>query len=192
MPADGGHSSSAQPGHYWKTPFFWEPGCPLPPFEAKLRFESTPDERLRPAISAAMASSLDESDRFTIQKIGIDAAVQELYELLPQYFDRDASWWRVAKDPEGRTVGFVLPVTFKEQRFWRDGQPQGTIFYMGVLPGFRGHRYGLELVREATRLFVRANCWRTFCDTGSTNAPMLDAFRQAGYMERAPWQRPLM
>jgi GNAT superfamily N-acetyltransferase len=180
-----------RPGHYWKTPFYWESGCPVPPSEGRLRFEPVSDEALRPTIGAVMASSMDGSDRFTVPRIGVDAAVQEVFDLLPQYFDRRSGWWRVGKDPQGRTVGFVLPVTFKEERYWKDARPQGTIFYMGVLPGFRGLRYGLDLVLEATRVFLDAGCWRIFCDTGTDNAPMVEAFRQAGYLERAPWQRPL-
>jgi len=116
-----------QPGHYWKTPFYWEPGCPPPPAEASLRFEPTPDDLFRNAIGVVMASSLDDSDRFTVPRIGRGAAVQELFDLLPQYFERKAGWWRMAKDQEGQMVGFVLPVTFREERLWKDGRPQGTI-----------------------------------------------------------------
>jgi len=180
-----------EPGHYWKTPFYWESGCPLPPMETRLHFEPISDEDLRPLIGAAMATSMDESDRFNVPRIGIEAAVQEVYELLPRYFERQAGWWRVGKSPEGHVAGFVVPVTFKEERFWKDGRPQGTIFYMGVLPQSRGRGYGLELVHEATRIFLAANRWRIFCDTGTDNAPMVNAFRQAGYMERKQWQRPL-
>lgn len=179
------------PGHYWKTPFYWEPGCPVPPVAARLSFEPASDESLRPIIASAMASSMDESDRFTVPRLGADSAVQELYELLPRYFERRADWWRVAKDTHDQTVGFVLPVTFKEERFWKEGKPQGTIFYMGVLPEFRGQGYGVELVNEATRIFSEAGCWRIFCDTGSDNTPMVKAFVQAGYVAREPWQRPL-
>jgi ribosomal protein S18 acetylase RimI-like enzyme len=149
------------------------------------------DERLRPLIAAVMATSMDESDRFNVLRIGLEAAVQEIYDLLPQHFERQPEWWRVAADPDGNPLGFVLPVTFKEERHWKDGKPQGTIFYMGVLPAFRGRGFGLELVHEATRVFTAAGCWRVLCDTGTDNTPMINAFRKAGYMERAPWQRPL-
>ena len=138
-----------------------------------------------------MATSMDESDRFTVPRLGAAAAVQELYDLLPRFFERRPGWWRLAKDADDQTVGFVLPVTFREERFWKDGKPQGTIFYMGVLPEFRVRGYGVELVHEATRIFLAADCWRIFCDTGSDNAPMVKAFHQAGYLARKAWQRPL-
>ena len=49
--------------------------------------------------------------------------------------------------------------------------------------------YAFELIAEATRLFIDAQCWRIFCDTGTDNHPMIKAFRKAGYKERTPWQR---
>ena len=180
-----------QPGHYWKTPFYWESGCPLPPAARELSFEPASDELLRPLIGSAMAVSMDKSDKFSVPRVGIEAAVQELYDVLPQYFERQAGWWRIGKNSYGQPVGFVLPVTFKEARFFKNGRPQGTIFYMGVLPEFRGHGYGLELVHEATRVFLAADCWRIFCDTGTDNTPMIQAFRQAGYVEREQRQRSL-
>jgi ribosomal protein S18 acetylase RimI-like enzyme len=85
----------------------------------------------------------------------------------------------------------VLPVLFQSEARCKDGHPQGTIFYIGVLPQFRGHGYALELLAEATQLFIEAKCWRIFCDTGSDNLPMVNAFRNAGYKERARWQRPV-
>ena len=188
---DGPHMDTLQPGHYWKTPFYWEPGCPEPPAEPSLCFEAAPDEWLRTAIGRVIETGTDESDKYNVPRIGVAAAVQELYDLLPLYFDRPLNWWRLARSHVNEAVGFVLPVLFKEARFWKEGKPQGTIFYMGVLPEFRGQGHALELVHEATRLFVAAGCWRIFCDTGTDNTPMVRAFRQAGYVERNPWQRPL-
>ena len=137
-----------------------------------------------------MQSQCVVTDNATVAKIGIDAAVQELYDLLPKYFEKRLDWWRIAKDANGKVIGFVLLVTFKEERFCKDGKPQGTIFYMGVLPEFRGHGYALELVHEATLVLLEAGCWQVFCDTGSNNTPMVKAFRDAGYVERKAWQRP--
>lgn len=80
-----------QPGHCWKIPFCWEPGCPPPPVQKRLSFETAPEHLLRSAIGAVMSSSLDESDRFTVSSIGLAAAVQQLYELLPQDFEHKTS-----------------------------------------------------------------------------------------------------
>ena len=179
------------PGHYWKTPFIWEPGCPLPPAEGTLRYESAPEPWLRQSIAAVMANSLDESDQYTVPKIGIDRAVDDVYEVSKQYFEERAGWWRAAIDSQGRRVAFVLTTVFVDPSRWKEGKPQGTILYMGVLPEHRGHGYALELIEEATRTCVRADCWRVFCDTGSGNYPIVIAFQKAGYQERKPWQRPL-
>lgn len=180
-----------QAGHYWKTPFYWEAGCAAPPLECPLTFEPVGEAWLRDAVGRVMAAGTDESDRYNVPRIGLPAAVQELYDLLPQYFERPEGWWKAARDASGQLVGFVLPVLFKEPRLWKEGRPQGTIYYMGVLPEHRGRGHALQLVHEATRVFIGADCWRIFCDTGTQNLAMVQAFRQAGYMERASWLRPL-
>ena len=180
-----------KPGHYWKTPFYWERGCPEPPADPQLNFEVATDEWLRSAIGRVMEAGTDASDQYNVPRIGVTAAVQEVFDLLPEYFNRPPNWWLLARNHMNEAVGFVLPVLFKEARFWRDSSPQGTVLYMGVLPEFRGKDYAIELVHEATRLFVGAGCWRIFCDTGTDNTPMIRTFRQAGYVERKPWQRPL-
>ncbi len=52
-----------QQAHCWKTPFFWEPGCPEAPSRGALRFERVSDNWLRSAIGTVMSTSLDASDR---------------------------------------------------------------------------------------------------------------------------------
>jgi ribosomal protein S18 acetylase RimI-like enzyme len=180
-----------KPDHYWKTPFIWEPGCPLPPATPSLRFEAVDDAWLLPAVAQVMSDSLDESDKHVVGRFGPSGAVADLFAFNAEVFEKRPGWWTAAVDDQGRRVGFVLPVLFRREATWKDGRPEGTIFYMGVLPGFRGHRYALELLAQATRVFIAANCWRIFCDTGTDNSPMVRAFRQAGYKERAPWQRSI-
>ena len=138
-----------------------------------------------------MEHGTDESDKYNVPRIGVDAAVQELYDLFPRYFRREVGWWKAARDATGAVIGFVLPVIFQEERFWKEGRPQGTIYYMGVLPEFRRRGHAHKLVHEATRVLIGAGCWCVFCDTGTDNVAMVRAFRRAGYMERTPWQRPM-
>lgn len=180
-----------QPGHFWKTPFYWEPGCPQPPSDPALAFEPATAGWLHGAVAQVMASSIDESDQVAVRESGAQGAAAELLALAPQYFELRPNWWRLARDVQGNEVGFVLPVLLGGEKAWKHGKPQGSIFYMGVLPRFRGKGHARELLAEATRVFIEAGCWRIFCDTSSLNHPMMNAFRAAGYMERSPWQRPL-
>jgi len=179
-----------QPGHCWKTPFYREPGWAMPATSA-LTFEAAPGDWLLDAVAQVMADSLDESDRHAVARSGSVRAAGDLLALAPQHFETRSGWWRRGLDANGRPVGFVLPVLFRAEKNWKDGRPEGTIFYMGVLPPCRGHGHAFDLLVEATRIFDAAHCWRVFCDTGTDNVPMVHAFRRAGYQERAPWQRSL-
>jgi len=185
------HVEPLQPGHFWKTPFIWEPGCVLPPAISDLNFVDATQEWLLGAAAEVMSHSMDGSDQYAVANVGAGQAVAELLAIDTQYFERPATWWRAAVDKNGRKVGFVLPVIFRDKARWKDGQPQGTIFYMGVLPEYRGRGHSVTLLNEATPVFIEARCWQIFCDTGTDNTPMVKAFRQAGYRERTPWQRPL-
>jgi ribosomal protein S18 acetylase RimI-like enzyme len=183
----------APPGQFWKTPFVWEPGDTPPALTEPdaLRFEVAAGGELRGAIAAVMSESLDQSDRHGVATLGAAAATDELLGLVEEVFEADPSWWQAARDPQGNWVGFVLPVLFRERSLWRGPRPQGTILYMGVLPAQRGRGHGRRLLDAATRQFIALGCWRVFCDTGTANRPMVEAFRRAGYREREPWLRPL-
>lgn len=179
-----------EPGHFWKTPFVQEPPQ-APADDGVLRFAPAPPGWLAEALAQVMASGPDESDRAAVQALGAAGAAAELLQVDPEWFRVPEGGWRQACDAEGRAVGFVLPVTMVPAHTWRDGRPQGTVYYMGVLPALRGRGHGGRLLAEAGRAFAAAGCWRGFCDASSANAPMLAAFRRAGWQERPPWQRPL-
>ncbi len=179
------------PGHRWKTPFVWEPGRPPPSTAQRLAFEAAPHDWLLATVARVMASSADESDKHAVKELGRSRAAEELLAPAPQYFEHRPEWWKLAADGQGRRIGFVLPVLFLGEMHKKDGRPKGTILYIGVLPEFRGRGYGQDLLAEARRTCIAANCWRISCDTGTDNYPMVNAFRQAGYIEREPWQRPV-
>ena len=69
-----------KPGHYWKTPFYWERGCPEPPADSQLNFEVATDEWLRSAIGRVMEAGTDASDQYNVPRIGVTAAVQEVFD----------------------------------------------------------------------------------------------------------------
>jgi len=182
--------ASTDPGKFWKTPFIWEPGCPQP-MPATLSFEPVDTEWLPHAVASVMAASVDETDQFAVDRLGALGAAHQLLAVASADFEVRPGWWRMARDKKRDPVGFVLPVLFRGEKTWRYGQPEGTIFYIGVLPSHRGRGHGAQLLAEATRVAIAANCWRNFCDTSSRNEPMIRAFRSAGYKELAPWQRPI-
>jgi len=180
-----------QPGHFWKTPFIWEPGCRRPPELGSLAFEPIDRPWLERALAEVMAHSVDESDIHVVAKYGANRAALDLLAVCPQHFEQLAGWWQAAVDAAGDRVGFTLPVLFRHPAPGKDARPEGTIFYMGVLPQHRGQGFGYALLEQATRTCIAADCWRILCDTSSSNEPMMRAFRKAGYLEREPWQRPL-
>jgi ribosomal protein S18 acetylase RimI-like enzyme len=180
-----------KPGHYWKTPFLWTPGCPTPGPESRLRFDAAEPAWLEQAVASVMETSADESDQASVAELGGPGAARELLAFDSGYFEVRPGGWAHAVNALGERVGFLLLALLKPDRYWKEGQAQGTIYYMGILPDHRGKGYGADLLDEATRALRGADCWRVFCDTGSRNEPMLRTFRKAGYEERAPWQRPL-
>ena len=98
-----------RPGHYWKTPFVWEVGCPEPVSVSPLRYEAAEYEWLQDAVEQTMATSMDASDTFAVSQSGPSKAASELVAIAPEYFDTPPGWWQVAKDSEENRVGFVLP-----------------------------------------------------------------------------------
>ncbi len=180
-----------RPGYFWKVPFFWEPGSPVPAPEAGVHFEPASREWLSGALADVMASSPDESDQAAVAERGAAGAAEELLDIDRDFFEYEPTWWVSARDAAGSLVGFVLPVLLKPETYWRENRRTGSIYYMGVLPAHRGKGYGAALLAQATRTFIEAHCWRIFCDTSARNEPMLAAFRSAGYLEREPWERPV-
>jgi len=179
------------PGHFIKIPFLWKPGCPVPAPEERLRFRAADRTWLEDALGQVMASSPDASDAHAVQQMGARGAALDLLGAVHPYFEFAADWWQCADDERGEAVGFVLPVVFADPARTRDGLREATIFHMGVLPTQRGKGYGRALLAQATRTLCGVGVWRIFCDTAASNAPMIAAFRAAGYAEREPWQRPI-
>jgi ribosomal protein S18 acetylase RimI-like enzyme len=180
-----------RPGHYWKTPFVWETGRPEPESVSSLTFETAEYDWLVDAVAQTMAASLDETDRFLVSTVGASKAAAETLEMALKDFENREGWWRVAKDIDQNSVGFLMPVLFKGEKFWKEGRPVATIFYIGVLPQYRGLGYVLELLNESIRICQLANCWQIWSDTGTDNHPMVQAFRKAGFLERLPRQQPV-
>ena len=179
---------AVRPGCYLKIPFVWEPGCPVPSSASRLLFRPAPADWLAEALSRVLATSPDPADQLAVAENGEHKAATVLLALSNQHFEHQPEWWQLAQSQEGEPVGFVLCSVFAHKR----GQPiDGTIFYMGVLPVHRGNGHGRQLLDQATRTLAAIGVRRILCDTAACNAPMVAAFRHAGYIERKPWERPL-
>jgi len=175
-------------GHYLKIPFVWEPGCPVLPQASPLRFRPTPKDWLTKALSEVLATSLDPADQLAVAENGAHRAATMLLALSNTGFQQQPEWWQLAETQASEPVGFVLCSIFARSQ---DRPVEGTIFYMGVLPVHRGNGYGRQLLDQATRTLEHIGVCRILCDTAACNAPMIAAFRGAGYIEKEGWARPL-
>jgi GNAT superfamily N-acetyltransferase len=180
-----------EPGHFWKTPFYWPTGSSQATAVSELCFTPAQPEWLLQAVAEVMATSADPSDQAAVEELGAPGAAVELLEVPSEVFEVKQDWWLRAERLDGTPIGFLLLALLKPEKYKKDGRTQGTIYYMGVLPGYRKAGYSVRLLQEAKIRFSALPCWRVFCDTGTMNTAMIKAFRSAGFEERAPWQRPL-
>ena len=73
-----------------------------------------------------------------------------------------------------------------------DGLEEATIYYIGVLPEYRGRGFATDLLSKGTRVLQDVGVWRVFCDTDANNLPMISTFKRVGYQQYGePYQRPL-
>lgn len=183
-----GLSITVRAGYYLKIPFVWQAGCPMPIRASLLNFRPAPNDWLAKALEEVLATSLDPEDQLAVAENGARNAASILLGLSNKGFEQEPDWWQLGETQTGEPVGFVLCSILPRKE---EGPVEGTIFYMGVLPGHRGKRYGGQLLDQATRTLARIGAVRILCDTAACNAPMVAAFRNAGYIERGPWERPL-
>ena len=160
----------------------------MPTQASRLRFRPAPSGWLAEALSEVLATSLDSADQLAVAENGAHRAATVLIALSSPHFEQEPDWWQLAQLQGGEPVGFVLCSVFAQS----GGRPlEGTIFHMGVLPVHRGNGNGRQLLDQATRTLIRIGVLRIVCDTAACNAPMIAAFRHAGYIEREPRERPV-
>lgn len=123
------------------------------------------------ALAKVSADSLDQRTREERERSGPDAEARKTFAEL-QSMEYESGWWRLAYTGPGELVGLVMPTV---------APTFGTIGYIGVVPGQRGHGYINDLLAEGTRI-LRATGQPTLrADTDVSNTPMADAFRRAGW-----------
>lgn len=69
---------------------------------------------------------------------------------------------------------------------------EGTLYYLGVVPEYRGLGFANDLLSQGTRILQEIGVWRIFCDTAVVNVRMISAFKQVGYRQYSEsWERPV-
>ena len=178
---------------YLKVPFVWEEPKPSIEIPSRLKFKAAKTLRyevLLSAVALVMESSIDASDRKQVVERGSrQAAGQFLSESKDGFLYQD-EWWQIGFSSDDRVVGFVFPVIYPGCA--KDGLEEATIYYIGVLPEYRGQGFATDLLLKGTGVLQNVGVWRVFCDTDANNIPMISTFKRVGYQQYSePWQRPL-
>ncbi|MCP6759593.1 MAG: GNAT family N-acetyltransferase [Fischerella sp. CENA71] len=178
---------------YLKVPFVWQEPQPLIEFPPRLKFESIntmSNEVLLSILARVMGSSIDASDQKTVALHGIHQAAKQFLDSAKDGFSYQDEWWQFGINSNKEIVGFVLPVVYQDGA--KENLQEGTIYYIGVLPEYRGLGFANDLLFKGTRVLQDIGVWRVFCDTDVNNLSMISAFKRVGYKQYSePWERPL-
>lgn len=151
--------------------FEWTAGAETPCPAARLEFQSASDDEFQRLLSEVARGSLDVLTR---RALAVSTPEQLGREEFEYYLGcpGNREWWRVAQDPSGTCIGFVIP----------SATPHSVnVGYLGVLPDHRGHGYVNELLAYATTFHRAAGASRITATTDATNVPMAKAFARHGY-----------
>jgi GNAT superfamily N-acetyltransferase len=100
-----------------------------------------------------------------------DADFRELVEMAGDKYD-ETSWFLPLVD--GEIVGVLLPQAFP------GSDTDGTLFYVAVLPRFRGKGYGRALHATGLSMLAERGVTKYIGSTDTRNAPMLRVFEANG------------
>lgn len=118
-----------------------------------------------------------EGDPFEdVAKQDPEADFDELVEMAGSKFD--PACWMMALI-EGEAVGVVLPQEFA------DSEGEGTLFYVAVVPRFRGRGYGRALHATGLAMLAARGVMRYIGSTDTRNEPMLRVFEANGCPQSA-------
>lgn len=156
--------------------------------EPRLRLEplTGPDDPRLPALQRrVLEGTLDAHDRDVIAQRGLDAAVAESlgylldsdpWECLRLAFPEalaDAPGHALDRHREPEPIGYVSWRTMSNGR--------GYVLVVGVAHDARGHRYGTDLLAQASRALVAEGATTLIADTDVPNRPMAAAFARCGW-----------
>ncbi|WIE71793.1 GNAT family N-acetyltransferase [Curtobacterium sp. MCJR17_020] len=149
----------------------WTPdrGMPVP---SSLRFRAGDDDEFVDLFARVSVGSLDAHTVASVDELGPRGAAAddlEFYRSLPG--SRDG--WRIALDPDGLVVGFVLATRTAYD---------AAISFIGVLPQHRGRGVVDGLLAEGLRVHAEAGEPKVVGTTDAANTPMRRAFERAGFV----------
>lgn len=121
-----------------------------------------------PILKKIMADSLSRDDH-TIQDA--EAELTRLIEMAGDAFD--PSCWLLAM-LKGETVGLLLPQRYPHK------PERGTVFYLGVLPKFRGLGYARLLHSKSLEILARLGVNEYVGSADVLNIPMIKIFEING------------
>ena len=177
---------------FLKVPFVWEESEALIEVSSRLTFETVKamDNQFISTVTRVMTESVDASDRRRTSEHGPHKATEMFLNSAREDFAYQDEWWQFGINEKGEIVGFVLPVIFPGCA--KKGLEEGTIYYMGVLPEYRGLGLANDLLSKGTQILQEVGVWRVFCDTAVDNVRMIAAFKRFGYRQYSePWERPV-
>jgi GNAT superfamily N-acetyltransferase len=164
-----------------RTPFVWNEPKPSIIVPNRLNFrplEEEDTEFLR-AIRLCLSESLDRYDQARLKELGAVELARQCFEEVESDFDYRRQWWHLAYTKSGSLLGFIQPVIYRG--CCKGNLEEGTIYHMGVIPMYRGHGYGRDLLCKATAVLQEVGVWRIFADADTLNVPMLKTFAAVGY-----------
>ncbi|WP_405558324.1 GNAT family N-acetyltransferase [Streptomyces sp. NBC_01171] len=150
----------------------WTPDLGLPEQPGRLEFAPEPDDAVFLDVLRRIHSvTLDAHARRAIEKGGVELAAQEELDFF-HWCPSPREWWRLARTPEGETVGIHVPAR----------NPSGPcVGFIGVVPEQRGHGYAYDLLADCTRFLAAEGADFIAAATDQGNFPMAAHFTTAGY-----------
>ncbi|GAA1982625.1 GNAT family N-acetyltransferase [Catenulispora subtropica] len=156
----------------------WRPEAGVPEPSERLTFHAEDDDEVFADLFArVLVGSLDHTSVTEAAAVGAAAQAQSDLEFYRDVMMGERSWWRVAKDAEGVTVGFGFPSR---------NPGAHVVGYLGVLPEHRGKGYVGDILNEILRILaIEVGAEMVRSDTDLANVPMAAAMERAGFVNFA-------
>ena len=158
--------------------FEWTPEAGIPAASDRLTFHAEDDDEVfADLLARVLEGSLDHTSVTEAAVVGAQAQAWSDVEFYRDVMLGERSWWRVAKDADGATVGFGFP----------SRNPGAYVVgYLGVLPEHRGKGYSHDILSEIVRILaLEAGAEMIRSDTDLANRPMAAAMERVGFVNFA-------